>query len=153
MAPLFIEDLDAASHAEVRDLVLAGLAEHWGPVDASLNPDLDDMLASYRHGRTIVARTAERALVGTGTVVPRGDNVAEILRMSVHARARRTGVGRQILDELVVTAKRWGCTEVVLETSTAWTEVIDFYTRCGFTITHVTEGDFGSDTWFSLQLD
>lgn len=51
-----------------------------------------------------------------------------------------------------MTAAGWGVSVVVLETTSTWTEVIDFYLRCGFEITHVAGGDFGSDTWFERRL-
>lgn len=146
------EELDRENQAEVRALILGGLAEHWGSVDASLNPDLDDMVATYGSGRTVLVRDPSGVLIGTGTVVPRGADRAEILRMSVSPAARRTGIGRRIVEELVMTAAGWGVSVVVLETTSTWTEVIDFYLRCGFEITHVAGGDFGSDTWFERRL-
>lgn len=152
MASIVLHDLDASSRDEVRELILAGLGEHWGVVDESLNPDLDDMLESYASGRTIVARDPRGRIVGTGTVIPRTGTVAEVLRTSVRAELRKAGIGRLILGELVATARRWGCESVILETSSAWTEVVAFYLHCGFTVTHSEEGEFGSDTWFVLDL-
>jgi hypothetical protein len=61
----------------VTALILEGLAEHWGEVDQSLNPDVYDLSASYPQGRTLVAERGER-VVGTGTVFPVGDRTAEI---------------------------------------------------------------------------
>lgn len=142
------EELDDENEGEVRALILAGLSDHWGSIDEMLNPDLDDMTVSYRHGRTVLVRDDDGILVGTGTIVPRSSTVAEILRMSVAAGRRGDGIGRQIVDELVATAERWGVEVVVLETSTSWSEVVSFYLRCGFSISRVEEGEFGSDTWF-----
>ena len=152
MESLTFEELDRSTRGTVRSLILDGLAERWGSVDESLNPDLDDMLVSYASGQTIVARDELGAVVGTGTVVPRGTGTAELVRMSVDRTSRRCGIGRQLVDELVAVARNWGCTTVVLETSTSWTDVIAFYSRCGFEITHVAKGEFGSDTWFELRL-
>ena len=39
----------------VRSLILDGLQEHWGSVDPTLNPDLDDLAATYAAGRVLVA--------------------------------------------------------------------------------------------------
>ncbi|MEM9135587.1 MAG: GNAT family N-acetyltransferase [Actinomycetota bacterium] len=152
MIDVVVEDLTAATRDEVRALILDGLAEHWGAIDESLNPDLDDLLAYYRDGRTIVARDRRGEIVGTGTVVPRRRATAEVVRMSVRAEARGSGVGRRLVDELVATARRWGCDTVVLETTSTWTDVVAFYRRCGFVVTHVEEGALGSDTWFALDL-
>ena len=85
-------------------MILGGLAEHWGRVDESLNRDLDDMLSTFAAGRTLVVRDGSR-VVGTGTVMPRGVAIAEIVRMSVAPAHRRDGVGRQIVNELIATAR------------------------------------------------
>jgi len=42
---------------------------------------------------------------------------------------------------------------VVLETSAHWTDVVEFYVRCGFTQTHVESGAFGDDAWFEMNVD
>lgn len=150
--PIRFEELTKSTHQQVRSLILAGLEQHWGSIDESLNPDLDDMLTSYQNGRTLVARDTAGDIVGTGTLILRSDHVAEIVRMSVDSSVRRRGVGRQIVDELVATARANRCERVILETTSTWTEVIEFYQSCGFTITHVEVGEFGSDTWFELLL-
>jgi GNAT superfamily N-acetyltransferase len=137
--------------AEVRSLILAGLGEHWGFVDETLNPDLDDIAESYADGVTVVAEMNSR-VVATGTVVRRADGVAEIVRMSVDPACRRQGLGAAIVKALVDTARAWGASSVILETSTAWREVIAFYLTCGFHIVREVEGAFGSDTWFELEI-
>lgn len=151
MEGLRIRSLRTDDQAGVRALILAGMAEHWGEVDESLNPDLDDLAAAHPDGRTIVVEHGGR-IVGTGTVHPVADGGAEINRMSVDIGARRLGVGRAIVAELLATARAWGCTRVVLETSAHWDDVVAFYLGCGFTITHHHDGDFGRDTWFEVVL-
>jgi ribosomal protein S18 acetylase RimI-like enzyme len=133
---------------EVRELILAGLADHWGVLDPSKNPDLEDMAAAYPGGTTLVARMEGR-IVATGTLVPRGEGNAEIVRMSVAADHRRMGLGSRVLGELLDRAKAEGFRRIVLETTSTWTEVIAFYTKAGFRITH----NQGGDTYFELPVD
>ena len=147
------EELSVDNHAEARQLILTGLADHWGTIDESLNPDLNDMMSSYAGGRTVLVRDQSGTVVGTGTLIRRSSEIAEIVRMSVAKSSRRQGIGRRIVAELIATASRWQVKAVVLETSTTWSEVIDFYQRCGFTITGVEDGDFGSDTWFERLIE
>jgi putative acetyltransferase len=135
----------------VRAVILAGLEEHWGSVDSSLNRDLDDLAATYADGTVLVACDSDR-VVGTGTVVRR-DGRAEIVRMSVVPAYRRSGLGRRLVEELVETARSWGMTRVVLETSAHWTNVVVFYERCGFELTHFETGEFGRDAWFERRLE
>ena len=134
-----------------RSLILAGLGEHWGHVDPALNRDLDDLSATYATGSVLVACDGKR-VVGTGTIVPRGHRSAEIVRMSVASAYRRTGLGRRLVLELVERARGWGMDRVVLETSAHWTDVVEFYLRCGFVQTHFEDGEFGRDTWFEMEL-
>jgi GNAT superfamily N-acetyltransferase len=147
---VLIDDFTPADQAEVRDLVLAGLGDHWGEVDPTRCPDLDDIATNYAHGRTVVVRDDDQ-IVATGTVVPHGDD-AMIVRMSVRGGLRGQGLGGMVLDELLATAARWGVRRVVLETTCTWTDTIAFYERHGFAVTHTTSGESGCDTWFARDL-
>jgi putative acetyltransferase len=152
LATVDVHDLRPDEQDAVRSLILKGLGEHWGSVDPSLNPDLDDLAATYAAGRILVA-TDDGTVVGTGTVIRRDAMTAEIVRMSVVRTYRRTGLGRRLVDELVATARRWDMSQVVLETSAHWMDVVEFYLRCGFVQTHFESGDFGRDAWFEMKLD
>lgn len=137
----------------MRSLILAGLGERFGDIDASLNPDLADIAASYGHGRTVVVRLrGSGAVVATGSVVPRDRTTAEIVRLSVAADHRRSGLGRMIVDELVTTAEAWGATAVVLETTAAWHDAVAFYQACAFAVTHEENGRFGAGAWLRRDL-
>ncbi len=81
----------------VRSLILAGLSEHWGTVDPALNRDLHDLASTYADATVLVACQGGE-VVGTGTVVRRGELTAEIVRMSVAVTHRRNGLGRRLVD-------------------------------------------------------
>ena len=136
-----------AYQAEVKNLILAGLVEHWGTLDPSKNPDLDDISASYANGLFLVALLDEK-LIGTGAIIPKDNYTAEIVRMSVAAPMRRKGIGKIILSKLCDHARSTGCRRVILETTDSWHEVIAFYKRYGFQITHYLDGD----VYFVLDL-
>ena len=135
------------NQAEVKDLVLAGLAEHWGTLDPTRNPDLDDIGFTYAHAVFLVAWQNNK-IIGTGALIPRSKDTAEIVRMSVAADMRRKGVGRRILQGLCQRAKLDGYARLVLETTETWDEVIEFYKQFGFQITHQLDGD----VYFSLEI-
>lgn len=151
-AAVALRDVSPADQAAVRALVLAGLAERWGEVDAALNPDLDDIATAFAGGRTLVGEL-DGSVVATGTLLPRGGGRAEILRMSVDRNLRRHGIGRRILDELLATARRWpGVRTVVLETTSSWTDAVAFYRSYGFRPIDEADRGRGCDTWFALEL-
>jgi GNAT superfamily N-acetyltransferase len=119
---------------EARALILSGLVEHWGFLDASKNPDLEDIAFSYAGGFFLVARQEGR-LVGTGALLPTADPATwQVVRMSVARELRRSGLGRQILSRLEQEAYQRGARRLILETTAAWQEVISFYLRCGYQI-------------------
>jgi putative acetyltransferase len=124
----------------VKNLILDGLVDHWGVLDESKNPDLDEIATSYANGIFLVAWLDDE-IIGTGAFKPHSATQVEIVRMSVKKDLRRQGIGRQILDELLRRAAQAGYEEVILETTETWQDVIDFYLSYGFTITHYLDGD------------
>jgi putative acetyltransferase len=133
---------------EVKQLVLAGLEEHWGFLDLTLNPDLNDIATTYSDGIFLVARQGGR-IVGTGALLPRDRATAEIVRMSVASHLRRSGLGTMILQSLCEVARARKYQRIILETTSTWQEVVAFYLKFGFQITHHHE----CDTYFALDLD
>jgi len=71
--------------------------------------------------------------VGCGAIRPLADGVAEIKRMFVIPRARRQGIGRQLIDELVQQARELKYHTVRLETGVRQPEAIALYEGAGFT--------------------
>jgi putative acetyltransferase len=142
-----------ADHAAVRQLILDGLEEHWGSLEPGLNPDLDDIAASYGHGEILVARVDD-AIVGVGMVVPVGPDASEgeVKRMSVAREHRRTGIASAVLRGLVDVARSQGWRALILETTATWTGAIQFYEHFGFTLTHHEDGAYGRDAYFRLPL-
>jgi N-acetylglutamate synthase-like GNAT family acetyltransferase len=136
---------------QAQSLILAGLEEHWGRLDPALNPDLQDIAASYADAIFLVAECDGR-IVGTGALTNQTAEQAEIVRMSVAADMRRQGVGRLILDGLTAAARRQGVARIALETTADWQEVVAFYQRCGFQLTHFSDSPFGREAHFCLTL-
>ena len=133
--------------AEAKNLVLAGLAEHWGTLDPTKNQDLNDISSTYANGIFLVA-WQNNQIIGTGALLPMSNDTAEIVRMSVVANMRRKGIGKMILQKICERAKIDGYKRLVVETTETWNEVIEFYKQFGFQITHYLDGD----VYFALDL-
>ncbi len=142
---------EPAHQADVRALILSGLAERWGELDPSFKHDLDDIARSYAAGRMLVAMR-RREIVGVGAVLPRRDGTAEIRRVSVAAYERRSGVGALIVDSLLDIARSWGVQRVVCETSSNWTSAVDFYLARGFTLVREVDVPGDPQTHFVYEL-
>lgn len=136
---------------QAQTLILAGLEEHWGRLDPALNADLQDITASYADGFFLITE-CEGEIVATGALIWRTAVTAEIVRMSVAPAWRRRGVGRLVVNALCAEAGRRGFQRVVLETTADWHEVVAFYQRCGFQLTHFSDSPFGREAHFCLEL-
>lgn len=142
-----IKPFQPSSQAAVKSLILDGLVEHWGRLDASKNPDLENIAISYAETTFLVAWLDDE-IIGAGAFIPRSEKQVEIVRMSVAKEKRRQGIGQQILSELCKKAARGGYEEVILETTKNWQDVIEFYLQYGFEITHYLDGD----VYFRMDL-
>lgn len=141
----------AADQNAVRRLIVDGLGARWGQVDERLNPDLDDIAATYVDGLTLTAWDGDH-LVGTGTLAPRSGGRAEVLRMSTAADYRRRGIATRILRDLLAEARRRGFHTVVLETAAHWSDARVFYERNGFIFDYEEDGEFCRDAYYRLSL-
>ena len=138
-----IRDFAPEDQPAVRDLVLDGLRERWGGAfDSGVNPDLDDISGTYvSEGAEVVVLEIEGRIVACGTLRPESETRGRIVRMSVTARHRRQGLARQIVEELILRARRRGMTEVAVATDTPWESALALYRECGFTEVHTDETD------------
>jgi GNAT superfamily N-acetyltransferase len=62
-------------------------------------------------------------------------DVGLITALVVAERARGLGVGRQLVDRAVETARRWGCTRLLVTTHVRRAGAHAFYERIGFELT------------------
>lgn len=142
--PFAAQDQDA-----VKALVLAGLADHWGELDLTLNPDLNDIAAWYapQRGQTVVA-VLDDEIVGTGTLREVEPGTAELVRMSVSSAHRGKGLGKGLVRHLTDLATASGYATLLCETTDTWQDAIALYLSCGFEIYDQHDGDF----FFRLPL-
>ena len=122
-----VRAFDRRDQGDARALILAGLGEHFGFIDETLNPDLNDIAS----GLFFVARDGD-GIVGTGALTPQADGSAIVSRMSTAASHRRRGVARAVLTALAVAARERGSIRLVLGTNADWQDAIAFYTAFGF---------------------
>ena len=130
---LLIRPFEAKDQEVARTLILEGLGEHFGNIDESLNPDLDDITASYiAQGHAFVVAQIDENLVGTGALIREDENIGRIARMSVRKQHRRRGVGRALTKHLIKMARGRGFKRLLVETNNDWDDAIGLYKHCGF---------------------
>jgi len=134
--------------AAAKDLILAGLEAHWGFLDPTKNPDLDDIASTYADAIFLLAWQGDK-VVGTGALVYEEEGVGRIVRMSVAPHLRRRRIGTLLLACLCERARAAGYRRLVLETTSTWEDAIAFYERQGFQ----RVGSWDGDTHFVLALE
>lgn len=139
---LRIRPFVAADQASVRGLVLAGLGDHWGTIDETMNPDLDDIAHHYvEPGHLVVVAEIDGRLVGTGTLMTETAESGRLVRMSVAADARGRGIGKRLVAHLLAAATARGFSRVWVETTETWEDAIALYRSCGFIVDGFRDGD------------
>jgi GNAT superfamily N-acetyltransferase len=139
---LLIRPFERHDQKAARRLILTGLGEHWGFIDETLNPDVDDIEAHYlRTGQLFVVAEVDNEIVGTGALVNEGVDTMRMVRVSVHKEQRRLGIGRTLVEHLVADARRRGARRIVVETTRGWQDAIHLYLRCGFQQYHEDDED------------
>jgi ribosomal protein S18 acetylase RimI-like enzyme len=117
----------------VRRLILEGLGEHFGFIDETLNPDIDDITANYIvAGHVFVVVQDGNDIVGMGALVFRGEGIGQMVRVSVRSDYRRKGIGKAIVEHLIEVARQRGVRRLIVETNSDWYDAIGLYKRLGF---------------------
>jgi N-acetylglutamate synthase-like GNAT family acetyltransferase len=113
-------------------VILDGLAEHFGFIDESRNPDLDNIEKSYlAAGNDFYVAENNGQIIGTvGLLFEQGH--ARIVRMSVAGSHRKQGVATALLEWCVATAKKRGLPQIVAFTEPHWPDAVGFYMASGF---------------------
>src|ERR1700751_3223459 len=82
---------------QARWLVLEGLGEHFGHIDETLNPDLDDLLHNYiEAGYVFVVGCVGQEIISTGALILEGEGISRLVRISTRKEYRRRGIGQAI---------------------------------------------------------
>lgn len=138
-----------AAHA----IVMSGMAQRWGAVDPTLNPDLHDIAHSYTaSGNYFFVGEVDGAMVATAALTLDADGVPRIERMSVRAAWQGMGFGRTFTHFLIDQARELGHAQLRVETNSDWTSALKLYQSCGFVLESTVDGPFGQESNLVLDL-
>jgi putative acetyltransferase len=139
---IVIRPFRRADQPAAQDLILRGLGEHFGFIDAALNPDLDNIWGHYMtQGSLFFIAERYGDIVATGALIREAGAAWRIVRVSVAPAQRRQGIGEQITHHLIAAARDLGGREILVETNEDWSAAIALYQRCGFTIDEYRDGE------------
>ena len=147
--PLLLRQFEPRDASAMRMLVLAGLGDHFGVIDETMNPDLDDITGIYHDaGAYVVIAEDHGEIVGCGILIDENPETGRLVRMSVRSDQRGKGLGKQLVRSLLDEARGRGLKQVVCETTEDWEDAKALYRSCGF----AEVGQWGGDTHFSIEL-
>jgi ribosomal protein S18 acetylase RimI-like enzyme len=130
---LIVRPFASADQAAARTLILTGLGEHFGLIDETRNPDIDDIQACYvRAGHTFLVAEKGDMLLGTAALVREAPGVARVVRVSVDRAYRRCGIARNLVCQLVAIAVAQGMRRLLVETNHDWADALGLYLALGF---------------------
>jgi ribosomal protein S18 acetylase RimI-like enzyme len=139
---LTIRPFQAADQGAARRLILAGLGEHFGFVDETMNPDLDDIQTHYvDSGHHFVLAEIDGHIIGAGALIEEGPQTGRLVRMSVDGQYRGKGIGKTLVRYLTDVAVERGYTWLLTETNDDWYDAIGLYRACGFETEGFRDGD------------
>lgn len=116
-----------------RQLILEGLGNHFGFIDETMNPDLDDIWQHYVvPGNVFVVAEIDGRIVGTGALIEEVKGDGRLVRMSVSPSHQRRGIGRKLVRHLIQKANELGYHRLLVETNHDWYDAIGLYQSCGF---------------------
>ncbi|MCB9422419.1 MAG: GNAT family N-acetyltransferase [Ardenticatenaceae bacterium] len=119
--------------SDTRQLILAGLGGHFGFIDETMNPDLNDIWQQYVvPGNVFVVAEMSGQIVGSGALIEESKGVGRLVRMSVSPDRQRRGIGRMLVQHLVQKANEKGYRRLLVETNHDWYDAIGLYQNCGF---------------------
>jgi ribosomal protein S18 acetylase RimI-like enzyme len=131
---VMIRTFAPTDQAAARRLILEGLGEHFGAVDETRNPDIDEIAANYvDRGHLFLVAEDALGLVGTAALVFEGNAAAQVVRVSVAPRWRRRGLAKALVMRLIAAGGARGLVRLWMETNDNWEPAIHLYRACGFT--------------------
>jgi GNAT superfamily N-acetyltransferase len=134
LVPIIIRPFEPRDQIAARQLILNGLGEHFGWIDETRNPDLDDIETSYiQRGHAFVVAEIDGEPIGTGGLITVDAKTARVVRMSVRRNHRRKRIGGALVTHLLDVARQRGFTRVIVATERGWDDAIGLYKHCGFT--------------------
>jgi len=159
---LLIRPVEERDNQELARIIREVLTEFGAnrPGFAWQDPELDFMSRAYEaQQRVYLVAERDGKLLGGGGIgeFESGDEtrICELQKMYLLPEGRALGVGRQLMDKLLIQAKRLRYQQCYLETLSSMTGARKLYLRTGFRQLPTPLGDSGHnacDEWYLLDL-
>jgi GNAT superfamily N-acetyltransferase len=148
-----IRDYRAGDDARIWEILKAALAV-YGLVSQpeSTDRDLLDIHGSYfSSGGTFRVLEIDERLVGTYGLHDEGHGVAELRKMYLDPVYKGRGLGKMLLEDVLITARQRGFRTIILESNSNLVEAAALYRRYGFV--DMDRKHMASRCDYALRLD
>lgn len=139
---------------KIEGLVFGVLESYGLPFDRDgSDEDLADIESNYfgRGGVFEVIENDAGTIVGTVGLYPIDEITIELRKMYLDPSIRGRGLGKLILQKMILKAKSLGYARIYLDTSSALREAVFLYERIGFTPVAARETS-GCDRAYAFEL-
>ena len=141
LSDFHIENLTHNREAEARNLILEGFLDYFESIDHSLNPDVYNLMEYYSQPCNIFkVGLIHSKVVSTGGLIIETEDTARIVRVSVDAQFRRTGLASRMISALEKEAYRLQLSKISIETYASWKGPILLYKKFGYKVYDVDKG-------------
>lgn len=149
MSEIIIREIEVADNAEVAKMIRAVLLELGAPKVGTAYEDktLDTLSEVYKAEQSIyfVAELDDKIVGGAGIsqLENSKENICELQKMYCSPEARGQGVGAQMMQKCLESAKKFGYEKCYLETLPYMTSAVKLYEKTGFKALDAPLGDTG----------
>jgi putative acetyltransferase len=142
--------------------LIRGVFEEFGiarPGTVYFDPTTDDLFSLFQKPGSVywIAEEEGRIVGGCGIYptenLPQG--CSELVKFYLDPAYRGQGIGRQLMDKSIDSAREMGCRMLYLESLPELSRAISLYERAGFRFINHKLGDsghFGCDIWMIRDL-
>lgn len=120
---------------EIKKLVFSILREYGLQSEPlKTDSDLDDIEGTYfeRGGMFYVLEDDAPSIIGTAGLYAVDRSTCELRKMYLEKMYRGIGIGKELIEVIVIKAKELGFNVMVLETASVLKEAVGLYTNYGF---------------------
>lgn len=121
------------------------------PIDSELLSKPEETILDK--GGCVYFAIANGGAIGTGSVIPLGDDVYELGKMAVTPKYQGRGIGRRLVEYAIEWSSVAGGRELVLYTSSVLEGAISLYRKVGFARTELGDAPYSrADVRMSYDL-
>ncbi len=156
-----IRPIEAKDNAAIAAIIRAVLTEFNAAKCGTVyyDPTTDDLYHLFQQDKSayFIAEKEGKVVGGCGVYPTEGlpEGCCELVKLYLLPEARKTGLGKRLIEESIAVAKTFGYTQMYLESLPELTKAVSLYEKLGFSYLPSALGDskhFGCSLWMIKEL-